>query len=119
VPGGVFPLYHVLADIGEFAGGQVFPAGSSAPAKVIAMAIGKGEQRRVLVGNLTAEKLPVTLRDLHYGARVTILDESSVRNAMTDPQAFRRHDPAKYPRSGDGLSIELRPYSTIRIDTAT
>ena len=25
LPGGVFPLYHVLADIGEFAGGEITP----------------------------------------------------------------------------------------------
>jgi hypothetical protein len=34
LPGGVFPLYHVLADVGEFAGGEVIPSESSAPLRV-------------------------------------------------------------------------------------
>jgi len=118
LPGAAFPVYHVFADIGEFAGGQVLPSRSTEPDRVVTMSISKGEKRRILAGNLTGEKLQVTLRDLTGRARVTTLDESSVLNAMTDPQAFRRSEPVIGGRSCEGLVIELRPYSIIRIDTA-
>ena len=118
IPGAVFPVYHVFADIGEFAGGQVLSARSTEPDKVVTMSIFKGGKRRVLAGNLTGEKLQVTLRDLAGRVRVTTLDESSVLKAMTDPQAFRRSEPAIGGRSREGFVIELRPYSIIRIDTA-
>ena len=118
LPGAAFPVYHVFADIGEFAGGEVLPARSTEPHKVVTMAIFKGEKRRVLAGNLTGENLHVTLPDLAGRVRVTTLDASSVLNAMTDPQAFRRSEPAIGRRSREGLVIEMRPYSIIRIDTA-
>ena len=34
----MFPLYHVLADLGEWQGGEVVPVGSSAPLAVEALA---------------------------------------------------------------------------------
>jgi len=41
LPGAVFPLYHVLADVGEFWTGQAFPVKSSIPLSIIALALSK------------------------------------------------------------------------------
>jgi hypothetical protein len=40
--GGVYPLYHVLADAAELAGAEILPVTSSAPLEVAAMALRKG-----------------------------------------------------------------------------
>ena len=44
IAGAVFPLYHVLADVGEFAGGHSVSTTSSAPLNVEAMALKKGDR---------------------------------------------------------------------------
>jgi len=43
LPGGVFPLYHVLADVGEFAGGEVIPSESSEPLRVEGLVLQPGD----------------------------------------------------------------------------
>ena len=48
LPGAVFPLYHVLADVGEFAGGEVLISKSSDPLKVEGIVLRKnGKTPRV------------------------------------------------------------------------
>ncbi len=44
-PGGVFPMYHVFADIGEYARGQVLPTRSSNPLHVDCLALRSGGKR--------------------------------------------------------------------------
>ena len=116
LPGAVFPLYHVLADVGAFAGGEVVPARSVEPLKVNAIAICKDGKQRVLVGNMTGKRLQVCLSDLPDQVRVTTLDEASVLEAMIHPKEFRRREPVCKSTSRGALAIELLPYSITRID---
>jgi hypothetical protein len=48
----LFPLYHVLADVGEFAGGEVLATETTEPRWLAAVTLRKGDQLRVLVANL-------------------------------------------------------------------
>ena len=48
IPGAVFPLYHVLADFGEFAGGAVIPAKSSDPLRIDGVVLHKDHKNRLL-----------------------------------------------------------------------
>ena len=50
--GGPFPLYHVLADVLEFAGGEVLATDVTEPRWLCALALRKEERLRVLVANL-------------------------------------------------------------------
>ncbi|HTE18107.1 MAG TPA: hypothetical protein VK689_06970, partial [Armatimonadota bacterium] len=52
-PGEVFPLYHVLADVGELAGGEVLHSRSSQPLKVEVLALRKDGVVRLLLANLS------------------------------------------------------------------
>ena len=47
LPGAVFPLYHILADVGEFAGGEVLVSKSSDPLKVEGIALRKNGETRI------------------------------------------------------------------------
>ena len=57
----VFPLCHVLADVGEFAGGEVLATESTEPRWLAALTLRKDDQLRVLVANLYWEPQPVRL----------------------------------------------------------
>jgi hypothetical protein len=50
--GELFPLYAVFKALADFAGGEVLPVGISAPAKAVALAVRKGENRALLLANL-------------------------------------------------------------------
>ena len=63
-PGERFPVYHLLAIIGEFAGGTVQHIESSDPLRAVAMVLHKPGRRCVLVGNLTGKTLTPSLRGL-------------------------------------------------------
>ena len=62
--GNLFPVYHLLKEIGEFAGGRVRRIDSSHPLAVEAIALRKEGRLRVLAANLTNRPQTVTLRGL-------------------------------------------------------
>jgi D-apionolactonase len=111
-PGAVYPLYHVLADIGEFTRGQVRPVISSDTLRVEAILLQNPEHRRarLLLANWTAK--PQQVRVL-FGTNgtVRVLDETNVEQATQSPEAFRSHpgEPAA------GL-LTLRPFAIARVD---
>ena len=121
IAGGVFPLYHVLADVGEFAGGQVRPCASSAPLQVDALVIEATERTRILLTNLSPTQQRVTLVYPGLSPRVQVkpLDETSVEQAMRSPEEFRSH-PGHWQATLDGrLDLDLLPYAVVRIDSAS
>ena len=115
--GAVFPLYHVLADVGEFAGGEAVAAKSSDTLKVDGMAIRKDGKTRVLLANLSAEPQQVTVRDLAASVRVRHLNETNVQDAMRTPEAFRAEAGELLQTAGGTLELNLLPYAIARIDS--
>ena len=71
-PGKLFPVYHLLKDIGEFAGGTVQRIDSSAPLAAEAIALRNGGKLRVLVANLSGKPQTVTLRGLGATPETTV-----------------------------------------------
>ena len=61
LPGSVFPMYHVFADVGEFAGGHVIPSISSDTLHVDGFTLHKDGKRRVLLSNLTDKQMSVRM----------------------------------------------------------
>jgi hypothetical protein len=57
----LFPLYHVLADVGEFAGGEILATETTEPRWLAAVTLRKEDQLRVLVANLFWQQQPVRL----------------------------------------------------------
>ncbi|QDV34727.1 hypothetical protein [Tautonia plasticadhaerens] len=117
-PGEVFPMYHVLADIGEFAGGECLAVQSGGDRGVAALALADGDRLRVLVANLDAEPRAVRVLGLGASAEVRRLDESNAEEAMRSPEAFRASRGDEVETGGGTLPLVLAPYALARIDTA-
>lgn len=116
LPGEVFPLYHVLADVGEFAGGRVFPSRSSQPLRVEGLVLRRDNRTRILLANLSPDPQPVTIKPLPAGVHVRVLDESNAETARQAPETFRQQ-PGEFTRTAaGGLQLRLAPYALARID---
>jgi D-apionolactonase len=112
-PGAAFPIYHVLADLGEWRGsGEVVPVASSAPLVVEALGVRNHGRLHLLVANLTPHLQRCVLDGL-AGKRISarVLDEHSYLRAGDQPLAFRvERDDAP------SAELELAPYAVARID---
>jgi hypothetical protein len=118
VPGGVFPMYHVFAALGEFAGGDVLAVTASAPLTVDGIAVRKDGRLRALLANFTPRPQTVIVRGLAGTVSISVLDETSVERAMNDPDAFRAEPGQEARPASDGLPVTLLPYALARIDGA-
>ncbi len=91
IAGSVFPVWHVLADVGEFRHGQVLPCVSSRPLDIECLILKSSGRNRVIVANLSTERqtveIPASL--LSATPSMRILDASNAESAMTKPEEFR------------------------------
>ncbi|MBI1928100.1 hypothetical protein HYR99_28130, partial [Candidatus Poribacteria bacterium] len=117
LPGGVFPLYHLLADVGEFAGGDVISTTSNTPLVVDGLAIRKDGVTRMLLANLTPQRQQVTIYNLNAAVLVRYLDETNAETAMQSPEAFRAQAGERLETSDGCVRLELLPYALARIET--
>jgi hypothetical protein len=119
IPGGVFPLYHVLADIGEFRGGQVVVSSSSNPLAVQCLVLRKPTRTRILLANPTLKPQLAAIRRLTRTARLRLLDETDALEAMSEPEKYRTvRGKVRKPVAG-ALEVELQPCALARIDVPT
>ncbi|MDQ2653598.1 MAG: hypothetical protein M3Z20_11225 [Chloroflexota bacterium] len=114
-PGMVFPVYHVLADVAEFSGGEVLPVSVSDPLRVQALALRDGPRVRVVLANMRAEEATVTvdvagLHDLTQRA----LDADTVFAAASKAGAFRQTT-TSIAETGI-LTLTLLPFGLVTID---
>lgn len=117
LPGTVFPLYHVLADVGEFQGGEVIPSLSSDALRVDGLVIRRGDKTRVILANFTSEPQTVAVEGLGERVRRRSLDETTVEEAVRLPESFcARADEALSGRNGI-MQVYLRPYAIVRLDS--
>lgn len=117
LPGSVFPLYHVLADVGEFAGGEVVPSTSSNTLQVDGLALHKDGKTQVILANLSAELQQVTVQNLSERVWVRHLNELNAEEAMLSPEDFRVQEGELLQTSGGALELRLLPYAITRVDT--
>ena len=117
VPGGVFPLYHVLADIGEHASGEVLEAISSDPLRVVGLALRGVERTRVMVANLTDEPQAVRIALPAHRARSLVrLNAVGVDIAARDPERFRASAGAPVETTDGAVRLDMGPYEYARLD---
>jgi len=115
-PAGVFPVYHVLADVGRFAGGNVVRINSSAPLVAAALALARQADRRILAVNLTPRTIKITVAGLGDTAGLVMLDETNARRAMMEPDKWRSRKPQPLDVTDGAARLSLRPYAIARID---
>ncbi|MCS7221073.1 MAG: hypothetical protein RML36_02800 [Anaerolineae bacterium] len=116
LPGMVFPLYHVFADVGEFRGGEVISSRSSHPLCVDGLALRKGNKTRVMLANFTAEPQTVIVSGLGERVRARSLDETNVEEAVQSPEAFRARAGELLSGHHGAVRVRLRPYAVISLD---
>jgi hypothetical protein len=108
IPGSVFPLYHILGDIAEFAGGEVLGCESAEPLAVEALVLRTRRATRAIVCNLSHEPRLARLDGLSLSASTARrLNESTAEAAMARPEEFRR--------SRGGAELALGPYETVTL----
>jgi len=114
----VFPLYHVLADVDEFARGEVVPSASNTPLAVDGLTLRKGGKTRVLLANFTDKEQNVQVKGVRLGKSwvLRILDETNAESAMASPEAFRKQRGETLETRDGQFEIHLRPYSVARMD---
>jgi hypothetical protein len=114
--GMAYPLYHVLADLGEWKGAELLEARSSEPLAVEALAARHGDALRLLVANLTPRPQQCELAPLEDGrAHVRVLDEQSYPTATGAPERFRS-EPEEVDVGDGTLALELAPFAVARVD---
>ena len=116
LPGAVFPLYHILADVGEFVGGEVLVSKSSDSLKVEGIALRKNGKTRTLVANLTPDSQRVKVQNLTGTVRVRHLNETNVQTAMESPEVFRQETGELAQTTNGTLGLDLLPYAIAQID---
>lgn len=115
-PGSVFPLYHVLADVGEFAGARVVPTVSSDPLRVEGLALIKNGMLRLICANLTGVRESITVRGVKGEVCLRELNETNVRQAMLTPEGYRSAAAQSLSPSSGELKLDLPPYGIARMD---
>ncbi len=120
--GGAFPLYHVLADVNQFRGGQVVPCRSSEPLAAEALVLNRGKQRRILAANMTASETTVQIKT-HDGRQtrderwsIRELDAASERQATTKPEAYRSTSNLIIEARNGTLQLVLTPHAIATLD---
>jgi hypothetical protein len=114
-PGDVFPLYHVFADLNDFAGGQVIPVRSSAPLQVHALALAMGQLTAILVANLTPQPQNVTIPHPGTFVGTRLLDQETLATATTQPDIFRQQVPWATTNPEGRIQLKLPAYALARL----
>ena len=113
VPAAAFPLYHVLADVGAFSGGEVLRTEASEPQAIASMLLRAGDRRRLLVGNLSPVPRRVVCEGIHGLLLSRRLDASTRLQAITAPDQFRAGS-----AGGPTAQVELGPWAVATLDSS-
>jgi D-apionolactonase len=119
LPGSVFPLYHVLADFGEFRSGEIVPLRSTDPLKVDGCLLQHENRSALLVANLSddQQEVQITWPDAPEHLSIRLLDETTAERAMTDPETFRADSGQSLHHQAGRIDLRLRPFAIARIDS--
>jgi hypothetical protein len=116
--GGVFPVYHVLADACGLAAPRFVPTRSSAPLAAEAVGLLADGRLRLLVANLAPHGSRILCRGLPPGRPLALrlLDAGTSALAATDPEGFRRRTTSVMASSGGELELDLHSHAVATLD---
>ncbi len=115
IPGAVFPLYHVFADVAEF--NRVCPTHSSLPLQVEGLTLLDAQnRRRVLVANLLSVPQEVKIKTGTGAGRLRRLNAGNAEEAMRAPEKFRDQPGEPVQAAGGKIELCLEPYEIARLD---
>ena len=115
IPGSVFPVYHLLADLADC--NRLYPTHSSHPLQLEAITLlDSKNRRRILVANLLGETQEIKIKTGTCQARVRYLDETTAMEAMQSPETFRSREGDLLESAAGKLSLNLLPCALARVD---
>ncbi len=117
--GEVFPLFHILADTGEFRDGEVLRTQTTNALALDGLALHFRDKTCILLANFTSTHLKVDLQGIQGAASLRTLDEHNVAEAMRNPKAFRAQTGESITIGNEGLRLELAPFAVARLDLLT
>jgi hypothetical protein len=112
-PGQVFPLYHPLADVASWRGGEVVRVDSEDPLVAVGLAVRAEGTLSLLVANLTPASQDVVV-PLEGTYRLRRLSASNAVEACAEPESFRAS--GEDVSSNGELQLRLEPYEVVRAD---
>lgn len=119
-PGTLFPLYHLLAAVADFAGGDRLDADIDAPLAPLAieaLALRSERRCRLLVANLTADRRRVTVTGPPLSsATVRTLDETNAGTWRTDPDFLRASIGDRTNATRWEGTLDLLPFAIAVVD---
>ncbi len=110
--GTVFPMYHVFADLADFRGGTLEPLESEDPLGVSGFILRRDGRTAVFLVNHLGKAVDAVLEGPAGTFRVRTLDGGTVKEAASDPEAFRC-------RAGSRMTagrVRLEPEAYVRMD---
>ena len=115
-PGEVFPLYHVLADAGEFRRGEGLKISSSDGLQVLGLGLRKQGRLRVIAAYFGKSSGQVRLSGLPSGSwRLRMLDIKHLHAARFDPNAYRAESEAAQVQAGE-IELDFEGVGTVTLD---
>jgi D-apionolactonase len=115
IPGAVFPMYHVFADLEGFE--KLYPTHSTHPLQVEGLTLMDGEnRRRILVANLTGEPQELKIKTGTGRASIRYLDETNAEQTMISPEEYRSGAETVVESAAGKLELRLLPFALARID---
>lgn len=115
IPGGVFPVYHLLADLAGF--DRLYPTHSTHPLQVEALTLLDAQnRRRILLANFMDEPQDVKIKTGTCRAQVRCLDETNAEEAMRSPETFRAQPGVTVESASGKIELKLLPYALARVD---
>lgn len=117
ISGSVFPLYHVLADVGQWRDAELLSTESSRPLEITGLALERDGAKRILLANLGEESRRVRISGVGGPAAIRVLDERSAEKAMTAARRWRSQPGERIEGGASELTLELLPFAVACIDT--
>ncbi len=116
IPGGAYPVYHALAAVREYAGGELVETVSSQPLQVDGLLLRRGTGSRWLLASYSGKPLRVRVHGLPPRSRSRSLRADSYVRAAEEPAAFRDGAAEELKAPGGECELELEPYEVRQID---
>jgi hypothetical protein len=114
-PGMIFPVYHILADVAEFSGGEVLPVSVSDPLRVQALALRVGSRLRLVLANMRDGNATVMVDAAGLSeATRRPLNAGTVFAAASDSRTFR--DGVTPIADPGAIRVTLPPFGLVTID---
>jgi hypothetical protein len=116
-PGQVFPLFHVLGAVGEFAGGEVIVTRSTDPLRVESIALARADSTCLWLANLTASHQTASVTGFSRVTHRLDLDWPQEDGWMFEPDTvLLSKGQALGSVSGHEIQVGLAAFGLVRLE---